>query len=298
MTKIEQLLTSIRAVIEKADDELDLSAFPEADYLREQIAAYEKQIAKLLRKQKRYFVDGLNSYVAKDENMDALMNYMGALFVADTFSEEISQITIDMLKTTIPALTSKIMGSIDKDVVFSVTSKRTADWIEEWSPKLGEIMKLTSHTAVEEALKTGIKSGEGIPKIVERLKDLPEFDRNRAETTAITEILTASSRANWEAMQQSSAVTGRTWLHSGSKGIQPRPHHVAYSGTTIGMDEQYSIGGSNCDYPRDPNLPAKERVRCHCVEVPQVDADILKMSKEEKEKIREERIKQLGGYAE
>lgn len=42
-------------------------------------------------------------------------------------------------------------------------------------------------------LKEGIKEGRSIQEIELDLKDLPEFSRNRACVTAVTEVLTASS---------------------------------------------------------------------------------------------------------
>lgn len=46
-------------------------------------------------------------------------------------------------------------------------------------------------------------------------------------------------------------------------------------------------------FPRDSSLSAKERVRCKCVMSPSVDNDILGLSEEEKQKIREETLKEL-----
>ncbi|KON90542.1 hypothetical protein AF333_28965 [Aneurinibacillus migulanus] len=288
----------MHAVICKSDDKLDISHFPSADKLKNHITDYEKDIAKLQRRQKRHFINGIKEFIAKDESIASIMAYVvGNLFAADDFGDKIGESSKKMLYKTIPDLASDIMTSIDKDISFSIMSQKTVDWIEKTGPYLGEIMKLTSHEAVEKAIRTGIENGEGIDKIVDRIKVLPEFDRKRAETTAITEVLAASSAASQEAFSQSPSVEGKTWLHSGGKGITPRPAHVAYSNTTVPVEEPFQVGGEFGMYPRSMEFSARNRVRCHCVMVPSVNQDILKLSKEEKEKIREERVTLLGGYA-
>lgn len=299
MTKIEKLLKSLRAVIEKEDEE-DLSEFPAPEYLKEQISAYESTLAKLLRKQKRYFTKGVEGYAQKSDGVDPdkLNEHVQSLFDNDTLGTAVTAETAAMMKEVIPYLTAEIMDNIDKDVSFSVMTKRTSDWIDSTAEELGSIMKLTSHDAVAAALKEGLKNGEGIPKIVERLKDLPEFDRKRAENTARTEVLAASSASTQEAFSQSVAVEGKTWKHSGAAKNKPRDWHLAYSGTEKGVEEAFELMGETGMFPRDMSFSARNRVRCKCVMLPVVSEKVLKLSKEEKEKIREERIAALGGYAE
>lgn len=67
-------------------------------------------------------------------------------------------------------------------------------------------MNLNSHEALERKLKEVIKDGGSIQDAELAIKDLPQFDRARARTTAITEILTASSVAQVESYRQSPAV--------------------------------------------------------------------------------------------
>jgi uncharacterized protein with gpF-like domain len=152
-------------------------------------------------------------------------------------------------------------------------------------------MQLTTHTEVEAALTAAVENGEGISDAIKRLKDLPGFTRNRARATAITEILTANSHSQYEAYRQSPAVTGKKWKHTGKKKNKPRPDHVALDGTVVGVDETFNVGGEKAQYPRDTSLSAKQRVLCHCTMGPEVDSKILGLSKEEKEKLRDDALK-------
>lgn len=219
MNKADKLIKSLDDYIVKAEkaDEAKLidvvPDFPGLDKIPKYVEDYEKKVAKLLRKQRKHFLDGVKSFVSKDITLEALLVFITSnLFAADEFAEE----TSEFLQLTVAGLAAVIMEEIDKDVPFQVLSNRSITWIEEWSADLGKLMKLNSHEALERELKKVIKDGRSIQDAELVIKDLPQFDRKRARTTAITEILTASSVAQAESYRQSPAVEKR-WRHSGSK---------------------------------------------------------------------------------
>jgi hypothetical protein len=300
MSKLERLLKSLNTIIKTEEEEEDITAqvedFPGLDKVPGYIEDYEKKVAKLLRNQRKYFVNGVKSFVSKDITLAALLIFVtNDLFAEDEFATEMEEATAEFLTLTITELAAEMMEAIDRDVSFEVLSGRTTKWIEEWSKGLAELMKLSTHEALEAELKAAIENGESIQQAELRIKDLPQFDRKRARTTAITEILTASSRSQWEAYNQSPAVTKKRWRHSGSKKNNPRENHEAMDGVEVGVDEEFQIADSTetCQFPRDPSLSAKERVRCHCTMSPVVDKDILGLSKEEKEQLRQEALEAL-----
>lgn len=192
-------------------------------------------------------------------------------------------------------MTKAFMNAIDPDIQFNIFSKRTTKWIDSWSSDLGKLMQINSHKAVEKVLNNGLEKGKGIKEIAKELEKLPEFDRKRARRTAQTEVLAACSASQFESYRQSPAVTGKKWRHSGSKGIDPRQNHVDYDGTVVPVEKPFVLpeSGEECMFPRDSVLSAKERVECHCVMSPAVDNNILGLSEEEKQKIREETMKEL-----
>lgn len=129
------------------------------------------------------------------------------------------------------------MDSIDKDVLFEVLSNRSITWIEEWSFELRKLMELNFHEALEKELKKVIKNGGSIQDAELAIKDLPQFDRARAQPTAIIEILTASSVAQVESYQQSPAVEKKQWRHSGTKKNNSCEAHVGLDGEETPVDE-------------------------------------------------------------
>ena len=302
MSKVDKLLISLNDYISKAEEEDDekltdvVPDFPGLESIPGFVEEYEKAIAKLLRNQRKWMLDEFNSFVSKNDGetlANILAYFTGNLFAVDEFAEELEEETVDFLQMTIEELCKELMSSVDEDVAFDTLSQRTLNWIKQWATDLADLMQLNTHKAVENILLEGIKNGESIQQIELKLKDLPQFDRNRARTTAITEVLTASSRAQWESYQQSPAVTGKKWKHSGAQKINPRKAHVDLDGTVIAVDEKFDVNGHEADYPRDPSLPAGERVNCHCAMGPVVDESILGLSKEEKEEIRRQVLEEL-----
>ncbi|MCY8513540.1 phage head morphogenesis protein [Bacillus atrophaeus] len=301
MNKTDKLLESLNAFIQKAEeDEREklvevVPDFPGLSKIPGFVEEYEKGIARLLRRQRKKFLDGLNGFIGKDskETLEALLVFFTQnLFAEDDFQEEFQELTEGFLQQTVEELAEVIMDSLDPEVPFEALSTRAADWIKGWSEKLAKIMKLNTHEAVENVLTDAIENGSSIQEIELTLKDMPQFDRPRARTTAITEVLAASSAAQHESYAQSPAVSKKKWRHSGGKKNNPRENHIDLDGTIVGVDEEFKIPGSSetCMFPRDTKLSAAERVHCHCVLSPVVDHEILGLSAEEKEEIRREAL--------
>ncbi|MEN1969013.1 phage minor head protein [Lentibacillus sp. N15] len=298
MTKIESLLKSLNAFIEKEDDDIaDLvTDFPGLEKIQDLVEEYEKIVARLLREQRKWYLDAFDTFVSKSDSitLEAFLLYLkGDLFAADDFVDEFGDETASFLQMTTEELAKVMMESIDPDVIFEVLSEKTTNWIKNWSTDLADIMELTTHEALEKELLDAISDGDSIADVELRMKDMPQFDRNRARTTARTEILTASSRAHWESFMQSPSVVMKKWKHSGTKNIDARETHIAMDGVEIPVNDYFQVDGEEGLFPRDPSFSPKNRVNCGCVLGPVVDEDILRLSKEEKEAMRQEALDEL-----
>lgn len=302
MKKVDKLLMNIKAFIQKAgestDDITDIlpGDIPELDELPGLVEEFETLTAKALRQQRKYYLDGIKAFIAKDdtETLESILIYFqNDLFAADEFTILFGIEAATILTHTTESLTKVIMESIDKEIAFNVLSKRTTDWIESWAKELAEILQISTHKAIEREFLDAIKNGESIAQAELRLKDLPEFDRKRARVVARTEILTASSQANWESFMQSPAVIGKKWKHSGAKKIKPRETHIAMDGEVVGVDQLFLVDGEFGMYPRDTTFSAKNRANCGCVMSAVVDQYIIQLTPEEKEEIRAEVLEEL-----
>lgn len=294
-TNVDEIILKL-AEIEKADyDELKrlLRSLDGLDITIEAMKDYEEEVVRLLQRQLKHIQDGLNKRIAKAEDYETIMDYLADIEEEDEFQEDLAGATAIYFRQTIEDLTKFIMNAIDNDVPFEKLSPRTLRWIDDTSEHLGEVMNLTSYDAVQRALRNGLENGSSMPKIIRELEQLPQFDELRARRTAQTEILAANAHSQNEAYHQSPAVTGKRWKHSGGRGIDPRPAHVRMSGTTKKLDEKFNVNGYYADYPRDWELPAKERVNCHCVLGPVVDRSVLNLSPAEKMKLHNQRMKEM-----
>ncbi|TES56178.1 hypothetical protein E2L07_05690 [Halalkalibacterium halodurans] len=302
MNKVQDLVANLNDLIRKElafDSKLSevLADFPGKEKVETFIEEYEAVIAFLLLRMRNHFIDALHSFIAKDdsETLEAILSYFQEHVSYEMFVEELAAESERFLRMSVEEFSKVIMDSLDPEVPFQVLSNRSIKWIEEWSQELAELMNLSTQNSVEKILTTAINEGKGIDYVERELMEHESFSRQRARTTAITEVLTASSVAQQESYSQSPAVIGKRWKHSGTKGIDPRENHMALDGTVVPVDEPFVIPGSEevAMFPRDPNLSAKERVNCHCALGPAVDESITGLSPEEKQAIRDEALAEM-----
>lgn len=290
MQELLETLKTIDDILKAADDNKELKEllkdYPEMEDLITLIEDYEAEFADQFNESKDEIIGVLKEFIKDGEEGTALGVHLPALESdmtgADTIASRVAIVSNLFMTRALTTLVPIMMKNIDVDTPFEKLSKRTLTWIDSWSDDLGKLMKNTNSDAVSRALKAGLENGEGIDEIVRRLEELPAFNRARARATAITEILTANSVSQQEAYSQSPAVTKKEWLHSGGKGINPRPAHVALSGTQVDVEDSFNVNGHSAMYPRATTLPASERVYCHCVLVPVIDKEILLKPKAEK----------------
>lgn len=300
MNKIDELIKSLNLFITKATEDDDVTEgvpdFPGLDKVPKLVEDYEKSIASLLRAQRKMFVDEFSNFLTKSDpiTIESFLIYAKSnLFAKDEFAEKFGEETAKFLNLTVEELAKLMMESIDKDILLETISRRTTQWIERWSEDLAHIMELRTHEALEANLMQGIEDGLSIAEMELKMKNMPQFNRNRARVTARTEILTASSYAHYESFKQSPAVIMKKWKHSGTAKTNPRETHQAMNGVELPIDDYFLVDGEEGLFPRDPAFSAKNRANCGCALGPVVDPEITGLSKEEKEQIRQEALEEM-----
>lgn len=286
----DELIAKIDKILKNKDDslkkELKEAGYEEIDYTIEKISELEDTISDLLTEELKHLIkDG------DFETIEEFMEYVESQIGTDNIDTSLAETLKSCYQEAIENLGDTYLQGIDKDLSLTkVFSPYTTTFIDEWSSKLGEMMKLTSHEKLQNILDKALEDGESVEDVVGKLSETYGFSRTRARATAITEMLRAHSYAKDEAFNQCPAVTGIQWKHSGGRGIHPRQHHVDLDGTVINKGEYFTVGIYEARFPRDINLPASETVNCHCTHGPVIDKDILGLSKEEKEAIRDQVI--------
>jgi hypothetical protein len=92
----------------------------------------------------------------------------------------------------------------------------------------------------------------------------------RAGVIAQTEMGRAFSQATQLGMEQAAAsVEGlkKQWWHAGHPK-RPRRNHLALHGQIQPVDKPFLLGSLSIRFPRDPQAPASEVIRCGCEHVP------------------------------
>lgn len=291
------LIRMIDAYIAKADgdlaDELSRAGYPDGDGTLRDAAALEADLGEALNHDTEVIAEQLG----RSESIEAFARdtwptYQSASALGDDVQEAVAR----QLTISIPRLAAGYLAATDQGLTVTALRRRTADWITSWSVQLGGLMKLTSHEGIQSILTGAMAEGRSVADVTRELMDSGiRANYSRARATALTEMLTAHSAANQEAMMQSPAVEGKGWRHSGSRRNKPRPNHVAMDGTVVPKDQPFELEGRDGRtyrpmYPRDPVLPAGERVNCHCIHQPIVSEDILGLSLDERKALQREAI--------
>ena len=293
----EALIKAIDAYIAKVDDdmadELEDAGYVEPKETIDDTEELEEKLADAMNMDTEIISEQIEQADSVDE---FFRNTWEVYREASALADDIQDIVQNGLAAVIPRLATKYIKTVDSGLVVTALRERTVDWISQWSPQLGKIMKLTSHDGIQRVLEDAMKEGKSVADVTRQLMDDGiRTNYARARQTALTEMLTAHSVAQQESYMQSPAVEGKEWKHTGARRNKPRPNHVAMDGQVVPKDQPFDLGGADGGsykpmYPRDSKLPASERINCHCLTSPVVAEDILGFPLEERKRMQAEAI--------
>ncbi|MCD7774414.1 MAG: phage head morphogenesis protein [Clostridiales bacterium] len=291
------LIKAIDRYLAKADEDLANELADEGRAVPKDsvsmVNEMEDGIAAALAAQTDYFIKKIKA----QKSVEALMKVFEEIKANDVYCDEIAAVANEALKKYIPKMVVSYTKTVDAGIKITAVSKRTTAWVESWSQELADLMKLNSHTEIESILKTALENGDSIATVTQTIMDSGIRDeRYKARRAALTEMFRAQNISKYEAALQNPCVIGRKWRHLGIGN--PRPNHVAMDGQTVAKDEPFTLIGADGSvyypyYPIDPLLPAGEAINCHCVADNVIDSDILGLSAEERQQMRDEAIAQL-----
>lgn len=126
-----------------------------------------------------------------------------------------------------------------------------------------EVVSTTIERLVDNVWE-GIKEGESIPQLSDRVKDVfDQFDDFRAETISRTEACCVENYAHLEAYEQSDVVEEKEWIATLDDRV--RDSHLMLDGETRPIDEPFSNG---LMFPGDPSGDPDEIINCRCAIAP------------------------------
>ena len=274
-TECWELLTAIEAFIAKADenlsDELEKAGFAEPDETVRQIEELEEELEEVFVKQSEAAEKLIQQATETGSSPEELKKSLEKFSKADNIKEKLFPIFFNKYTEYIPHLATVYISEMDSELIVEQISQKTTGWISQWSYELSELMHLSSHDEIETVLTRGLKNGNGIDAVArDILENGIRDDYYKARRAAVTEILRAHSMAREEAIQQCPASEFKEWVHTGGHKNKPRENHVRMNGQIVPKNQNFKLIGADgitylADFPRDPVLPAKESVNCHCI---------------------------------
>lgn len=300
MCQCERLIKAIDNYIKKADDDLKDALEAEGYVAPKKTVKWaskvEDAITEALEEETTLFIETAERAIDVEEYAKRIWP---GVKIDDTLASKIQTIFAENLNDFLPQLIEPYLKRTDSALTLLSMTKKTTAWVESWSEELGGLMKLTSHTAIENILKTDLEAGVGIQQFIIDIQESGiREERYRARTTAITEALRAHSVAQEEAIQQSPAVEEKEWVHTGAYRNEPRENHVDMDGQVVKKDAPFELAGADGEtyypmYPRDPILPPGESINCHCIHRGIVSEEILGLPLERRKELQAEAIAEM-----
>lgn len=147
------------------------------------------------------------------------------------------------------------------DLLDDVLDRNAVAYLEQASNRLVGIGDAAWATA-RDTLLDGFTLGESVDDLAVRVQDALGVAENRAATIARTEVVSASNAGSYTGVTALGdyGPERKQWL--ATVDSRTRSSHADADGQTVGVDEAFTVGGYDLDYPGDPAGPPDEVVNC------------------------------------
>lgn len=116
---------------------------------------------------------------------------------------------------------------------------------------------------VGESLQSSYDEGRGIPEAARDLRThVAGIAPVRARVIARTELVAVANSGSLAVARLSGAAEWKQWL--ATNDARTRQAHSAAAGQVRRLDDTFSVGGEDLDYPGDPSGSAANTVNCRC----------------------------------
>ncbi len=166
------------------------------------------------------------------------------------------------------------LADVGVELAFDVANPLVRHFLETYIPKLAGSVSVATRTGIAEALAAGLREGESIPKLRDRVRDVfKEAKASRAACIARSEECRAATKGEIEGWRQSRIVEGKEWIIQGDAC----EWCVEMEGRTTDLDGLYfevgeSFTNSNggvmvLDYTEIDGPPLHPNCRCALVPI-------------------------------
>ena len=191
------------------------------------------------------------------------------LFDLSEANEELGALLRDFSKGVMRDSGQRVLDSLGMDLNFNLDTSDVVDFLNHYPFKFADEINRTTLQALRTQLIDGIKNGETVEEIRERVQRV--FDGSvrgtipRARMIARTEVNRASNMAQLSGMKQSGVVKKKMWLSARDSKVRTEPFsHVAADGEVVGIDEKFMRTGEPLIAPHDPAGSPGNTINCRC----------------------------------
>jgi HK97 family phage portal protein len=156
---------------------------------------------------------------------------------------------------------TQAIASMGVGLDFDLQNPRAQQILQDRTVQMNTV-QATAQDRVRTSLAEGLANHETIEQLTDRVSQWAVEGREGwAETVARTEAASSLNMGALEGYKQAGAQ-GKTWL--AEIDAVTREEHADLDGVTVGIDEQFSCGGEDCDGPGDPGLSPELVINCRC----------------------------------
>ncbi len=231
-----------------------------------QESEFEDLVSHLLRTQRDQILDTLDEIIApargaqNGHRVRAIENLEP--FDMDAWVDEFRKTAKPQMRTVMATAGEAALDEIGVTAAFDVDSPAAKAFLQARAQRFAEQVNQTTWDALRTSLAEGLDAGESILDLAVRVETIMAGRINSdAETIARTEVLGASNGGTLEGYRQSGVVDGKRWL--AALDNRTRDDHAAAHGQTVGLNEDFEVGGSLGPAPGQMGS-AEQDINCRC----------------------------------
>jgi len=188
--------------------------------------------------------------------------------------QRLAQVLENHYKTVIRVFGTRLLNQFTKnEEQFEIIYR---DYARENVAQKITLISMATRKRIRRIIELNVDEGLGIALLAKKIREegKSSFSKYRSATIARTETHNAASFANHRIAQaQNLPNQKKRWL--ATQDERSRPSHLAVSGTTVPIEEDFLVGGARMSYAGDPKGGAKNVINCRCVILYTSDLDTI-----------------------
>lgn len=234
--------------------------------------AFKKAVVELLERQRDSVLDKLKAEKKDDERNDTRIN-LEDLFDFAAWVKRFRVVGRELIGEIVGDTGNEALDELEITSSFDLKQPAVVNFIEKRAQRFAEEVNESTWAALKKSLAEGIDNGEGLVKLMERVREVMEDRiRSSSETIARTEVIGAMNGGTLQAWKQCEVVNKKAWLAALDERTRDThiQAHERYQAEPIDLEDEFVVGDGAGQAPGQIGLP-EEDINCRCTMVPVVE---------------------------